>query len=474
MQGVGDACLTKELLTESIENEKASKIFISFALHAAVPEHLIPPQLHTIQALDQLVALDSKCDYNSRKRKENKYDYNLADRISELTDELLVSLLTLLPLKEAAATSILSKRWHYVWRYVLASTRTLNFDAGKTLCSLIDLNRDKREQKICKYVDWVNSVVEQHIWPNVEQFRVAFDLDDRFSNSINKWIQFALKKRAQVLELDFSEDGVYRRRKSCYNFPHELLGIERGSASTALYCDILSLNPCVYLGFKSLKVLHFSYVDVGQEVLEYFLSNCPVLERLSVFHAPNLLNLRVVGPSIALKCLDIERCGNIESVEICNANLVSFNYVGNEFHLLVRNVPRLSQSYKRDQVFPILANLKHLELILGEDDASALLQLTCFMRASPCLHRLVLYLKKEYATSKRREIIYKKAPKCFHNHLKVLELVGYVGHTICGRSEMRFKKASKCSSRYPKLVEIVEYDGCASDFEIVNFLIECC
>ncbi|CAN6577087.1 unnamed protein product [Malus baccata var. baccata] len=410
--------------------------------------------------------LDSKCDYNSRKRKENKYDYNLADRISELTDELLVSLLTLLPLKEAAATSILSKRWHYVWRYVLASTRTLNFDAGKTLCSLIDLNRDEREQKICKYVDWVNSVVEQHILPNVEQFRVAFDLDDRFSNSINKWIQFALKKRAQVLELDFSEDGVYRRRKSCYNFPHELLGIERGSASTALYCDILSLNPCVYLGFKSLKVLHFSYVDVGQEVLEYFLSNCPVLERLSVFHAPNLLNLRVVGPSIALKFLDIERCGNIESVEICNANLVSFNYVGNEFHLLVRNVPRLSQvsisencicnnfievvftqlsgclshleilkltgeeivSYKRDRVFPILANLKHLELILGEGDASALLQLTCFMRASPCLHRLVLYLK-EYATSKRREIKYKKAPECFHNHLKVLELVGYVGHT---------------------------------------------
>ncbi|XP_068340411.1 putative F-box/LRR-repeat protein At1g56400 [Pyrus communis] len=187
--------------------------------------------------------LDSKCDYNSRKRKENKYDYNLADRISELTDELLVSLLTLLPLKEAAATSILSKRW----QYVLASTRTLNFDAGKTLCSLIDLNREEREQKICKYVDWVNSVVEQHTWPNVEQFRVAFDLDDRFSNSINKWIQFALKKKAQVLELDFSEDGVYRRRKPCYQFPHELLGIERGSTTLCspdpLLCRLSSFEP---------------------------------------------------------------------------------------------------------------------------------------------------------------------------------------------------------------------------------------
>lgn len=38
-------------------------------------------------------------------------------------------------------------------------------------------------------------------------------------------------------------------------------------------------------------------------------------------------------------------------------------------------------------------------------------------------------LQKEYARSRRREIKYKKAPKCSHNHLKVLELVGYVGHT---------------------------------------------
>ncbi|ONH95420.1 hypothetical protein PRUPE_7G069300 [Prunus persica] len=369
-------------------------------------------------------------DYILRKSNKSKYDYHLADRISELADEILVSILTLLPLNEAATTSILSKRWRYLCQYVLASTMTLKFDAEKTSCSLIDLNREEREQKIRRYVAWVNSVVEQHTWPNIEQFRIAFDLDNSFSSSINKWIQFALKKRVQILELDFSENGIHHRQKSCYNFPHELLGLNRGSTSTAVCCEIPSLNPCVYLGLKSIRVLHFNFVDVAEEVLECFLSNCPVLERLSVFHSPNLVNLRVVGPSIALKYLVIRQCNSLESIEICDANLVSLSYVGNEISLLLRNVPLLVEvsisedcicnnfievaftqlscclsqleilkltdqivPYKRDHIFPILANLKHLEMIFEEDNVCGLLQLTSFFRASPCLHRLVLYLQ---------------------------------------------------------------------------------
>lgn len=139
-----------------------------------------------------------------RKSNKSKYDYHLADRISELADEVLVSILTLLPLNEAATTSILSKRWRYLCRYLLESTMTLNFDAEKTLCSLIDLNREEREQKICRYVDWVNNVVEQHTWPKIEQFRIAFDLDNSFSSSINKWIQFSMIEKKSSNAIFFS------------------------------------------------------------------------------------------------------------------------------------------------------------------------------------------------------------------------------------------------------------------------------
>ncbi|CAL9029165.1 unnamed protein product [Prunus brigantina] len=51
-----------------------------------------------------------------------------------------------------------------------------------------------------------------------------------------------------------------------YTFPRKLLGLEEGFASLH------------YVGLKSLKVLYFQNVNVTGEILEYFLSHCPVLE----------------------------------------------------------------------------------------------------------------------------------------------------------------------------------------------------
>ncbi|CAN6895341.1 unnamed protein product [Brassica oleracea] len=40
---------------------------------------------------------------------------NCEDRISSLPEELLVTILLLVPIKNAVATMILSKRWRYIW-----------------------------------------------------------------------------------------------------------------------------------------------------------------------------------------------------------------------------------------------------------------------------------------------------------------------------------------------------------------------
>ena len=84
----------------------------------------------------------------------------------------------------------------------------------------------------------------------------------------------------------------------------------------------------MYARFMTLKVLHLRNVGVTGEVLEYLLSNCPVLERLTVSVSKNLVSLRVVDPSIALKYLMTENCTNIERIEIRDVNIVSFSYVG--------------------------------------------------------------------------------------------------------------------------------------------------
>ncbi|PQM35624.1 F-box/LRR-repeat protein [Prunus yedoensis var. nudiflora] len=390
--------------------------------------------------------------YNLRKRRKTTHD-NLVDRISYLPHEILVTILSLLPLKEAASTSILSRQWQYLW----TSTMNLNFDDEDTLCRTAKPpGGEAQELANLRYVNWVNSVVEQHRGPKVEQFRVSFHLDKRSSGSIDKWIRFAMKKGVQMLDIDFLEYGFHQ---SYTLFPHQVFDFKQGSAWRPFCFEVPNLDPCMYTGFKSLKDLCFKNVDVAEEVLQYFLSNCPVLERLSVYNSRYVSHLRVVGTSIALKYLEIRECFMMESIEIRDANLVSFTYAGHTMiNLLIMNVPRLvdvsicepnnlffevvftqlsyclsqletlnltyNVLFRCDRIFPTMPNLRHLGLIFEGDDAFALVNLTYFLQACPCLHKLVLQMHYEGLLKS-----FARAPKFSHNSLKVVEMVGYVGCT---------------------------------------------
>ncbi|PQQ14451.1 putative FBD-associated F-box protein [Prunus yedoensis var. nudiflora] len=359
---------------------------------------------------------------NSGKNEEEKGAYNLVDRISEMTDEILVSILSLLSLKEAAATSILSRRWQYVWMSTMVLNFNANFDIHRNPCHFKALKRKLRSLESGRYVNWVNRVVEQHRGPNIEEFRACFQLNDQFASSIDKWIQFAMEKGVKTL--------------------------------------VLNLRPCgCKVGFQFLKVLHFQCVDVTDKIFEYFLSNCPVLERLTVHGTKSLVNLRVVRPSVALKHLVIGTCLGLQSIEICDANLVSFACKNSE-KVLLSNVPLLVEvsmsnlsnprafiellsrqlscclsqleililnitgaDHNPKHAFPILANLKHLELIVLADYRLALFHLTSFLKASPFLQRLVLKLDFILLWEDLGEI--NKAVKCPHHSLKVVEIVGY-------------------------------------------------
>ncbi|KAB2609631.1 F-box/LRR-repeat protein [Pyrus ussuriensis x Pyrus communis] len=313
---------------------------------------------------------------------------------------------------------------------------------GDAMYCFLGLEEQVRDRERRLYVEWVDHVLYQHRGQCIERFRVCFFLQRDFAASTAKWIQFAMEKRVQVLELELWT-CLIAFRDDDYTFPHKiLLGPEK---QKGLFSNRPSLRPCGYsiAPFKSLRVVRFKHVGVTGDAVEFLLSNCPVLERLSLSFAKDLGKLRVIGPSIALKYLEIKYCLDLSFIEISGVNIVSLIYCGPIIDLSFNNVQlscRLSHLetlkldirgavYNQNHVFPALSNLKHLELLVDADYCLSLGRLASFMKAAPDVRSFVLGLG--FRTSNKDMAVIEKVSKQPHHCLKVVEIAGYRGHKCC-------------------------------------------
>lgn len=210
------------------------------------------------------------------------------DSIDQLTDDILVEIISHLTIKEAVRTSILSTRWKYLWTLI----NVLNFDAPRKLW-FGPGNEDRNNN----YINWVNKVLQLHKGSNLTEFRIKFGLFYNHTRSITDWICTAIAKGVQHLELNLTYIG-----QKSYVFP-----------------PLKSLGP--FSRFKSFKSLCFVSVDVNRELLEFFIYNCPVLERLDVKRSQSLHGLKVVGSSIRLKYLELSWCFKVKDIEISAPSL---------------------------------------------------------------------------------------------------------------------------------------------------------
>ncbi|KAH6781508.1 hypothetical protein C2S51_006801 [Perilla frutescens var. frutescens] len=300
-----------------------------------------------------------------------------------LPDELLISIVSLLSVNEAARTSVLAQRWRHYWIY----NRILNFDDGSEMV---------RERK--RFVDWVNRVVSLHSGESIDEFRVCLCLDKNSNGSdIDRWIEFALRKRVQKLELNFRQNRFGEDDELVYSFPNvSNLGIG-----------------------LSLVSLSLTRVGLTQEILESFMSNCPTLEEL---HLENAYGLKIFRPSFRanrlLRRLALMDCMDLKIIEICSPNLVSFALsTSTSTDTVLNGVSSLTHLSLRAFVFfELLSHLQFLYEYLSRLETLTLhttsTLLTGVLRRDP--HR-------PRPPPKRQRILEK------HECLKVLEIVGYAG-----------------------------------------------
>ncbi|XP_024169772.1 uncharacterized protein LOC112176185 isoform X2 [Rosa chinensis] len=400
--------------------------------------------------------------------------------INKLDVNELAFILSRLTIKDAAAARLVSPQWARAFYMYFSRISMLNFKWNEALLYFCNKPLKSRHRESHNYVDWVNNVLEKHDGGKIKQFSVCFDLDCRFTSSIDRWIQFAMEREVEELELEFLLTQGHKFQDS-YIFPHQLLGISHLSGpgchntypprweacedcitSASSFC-----RPHLDLptggGFKCLKVLHLENVDVDGQVVEYFLSNCRALEGLSITGAIHLLTLTVAAPSApSLRYLVVKNCLRVTSITICNSHLCSFIYKGMSMHLQLDNVPSLVEvclhqadsktsdfaALAFDQLsshlfqlhtlmldvqfnaplylsafacaVPKLPNLQHLDLVILADDLWSLRRLAAFLRASPHLKKLVLQLQFYPIKGELYNDV-----QCPHDHLRVVEIVGY-------------------------------------------------
>ncbi|KAL3501250.1 hypothetical protein ACH5RR_035699 [Cinchona calisaya] len=168
-------------------------------------------------------------------------------------------------MKEAARTSVVSHRWENLWKFYGGCLDFDDLGNSKMLLYECTGERDVRVERR-RYLNWVNQVLVSHQVPSIEQFRAYFELDKDHSTTIDSWIRFAAAKRVRRLELDlsslFSSENV-KELEEIYSFPMD---------------QLLSGE----LNLKLLTSLRLIAINVCEEHVLGFLSECPLLEELSI------------------------------------------------------------------------------------------------------------------------------------------------------------------------------------------------
>ena len=250
------------------------------------------------------------------------------DIISGLSDDLLIKILLLVPTKVAVSTSILSKRWEYLWMWLP------KLQYGH--------RREPEREKLRCFLD---RNLPLHRAPVIESFRLEL-CNTRFKpESINMWVVVALSHCLRELEI------VYETYPPKPNILPSNMYTSKSLVILKLDGEILLDVPRM-VSLPSLKTLKLQSVRyVNDETLQRLLSNCPILEDLVVRlreYGDTMQKLTVVAPSVRSLSLCIPYSHEIAEYVIETPSLKYFklvDYSNNDHYGLIENMPYLIEAY---------------------------------------------------------------------------------------------------------------------------------
>ncbi|ESQ44564.1 hypothetical protein EUTSA_v100034021mg, partial [Eutrema salsugineum] len=272
-------------------------------------------------------------------------------RISELPDDLLIRILSLVPTKDAVATMFLSKRWLSIW----------------TMVPTLEYKDNEDEEESQKSVWWfLENSLKLHKAPVIDSLCVELGSRCPIDVNVGKWVENAVDRRVLDLKIKlvWSADPT--------SLPTRLYSCE--SLVTLTLSDKILVDFPSSSCLTSLRLLKlYSVVYKDEDSVLRFLSSCPVLKALFVSREndDNVKKFTVKVPSLWWlwygKGLNIGDVGDTGRCLVIDTPALVYLHIldSSGDYCLVNNMPCLEEAYIDSKAYPDDRLLRSLSSVLS-------------------------------------------------------------------------------------------------------------
>ncbi|XP_074281994.1 F-box/LRR-repeat protein At3g03360-like isoform X2 [Silene latifolia] len=339
------------------------------------------------------------------------------DRISELPEFILHTILSMLDTEEAGRASVLSKRWYDAW----SSIPVLNFHYfQKYRYGLYDYNDDAND----RLVGFIDKTMERYFRQKYRITKMCLTLpkvDEKLKPLVDKWIMIAVQNQIQKFEIQllggryglpeilFSAKSLKYLKCSNVELPYyatmdlvslEYLTLLTNTLDEGMLQEIISFSPLVELyiaydkGFKTISLPWMKKVNGGVEshgngTMQSNLQEYPLQKfvyigldekspwpwNLNVAALKNLRNLEFECAPITddivselsyglvvLESLKISACSKLECINISSNSLKQLEITDNsELKKATIDAPKLLEFYCICEVGTSLSLIRALD-----------------------------------------------------------------------------------------------------------------
>ncbi|KAL2940176.1 hypothetical protein RDABS01_001558 [Bienertia sinuspersici] len=254
------------------------------------------------------------------------------DLFDKLGDDMIIHILSFLPTKYAVLTSVLSRRWKFLWCY---ATKTLEFDDRLSFDE--KSYGYKNTDRIQSFSNFVDRVIKLNKVPEIDKFLLMFDHCIPRSNRPLSWIE-EIVKRNKVKEIE-----IYFKPRARGPF----LSLEAFQSTHLRVLKLHILDPSALEGFPSrnweafflpnLKILDFWYYDLFNRwyLLIHLFRASPNLEEANFggyIGADKRVFFNIYAPSLKRLKMTLTSSDSLDKFFITAPVLEELTVVDNLFH----------------------------------------------------------------------------------------------------------------------------------------------